>query len=177
MEANGTFHDTSQGVNLGNGTVARLENSTIVSKLNNKVIDAAGDDTATSTNTELAPILPHITQGFVPLSTLLSRLIQDSYGKLIELVDTLNDGNEAARKKRMMKYLSDTRQQFIKALVLTQWARNSEDVSRVIDLKIWTDSQIMQYHRVVYDLLEVRKGLINAKYVYIVFAYNITTDI
>jgi len=166
MEVNGASDSASQGGNLGNGIVSRTEDSMIVSKLNNKVIDAAAEDITTTTNMELAPTLPHITQGFVPLSTLLSRLVQDSYGKLIELVDALNDGNDAARKKRMMKYLSDTRQQFIKALVLTQWARNSEDVSKVIDLKIWTDSQIMQYHRVVYDLLEVRKGLINAKYVH-----------
>src|SRR5437762_14019723 len=36
---------------------------------------------------QLAPPLPHITHGFQSLSVIIRRLVQDSYGKLMELVD------------------------------------------------------------------------------------------
>src|SRR5204863_7121717 len=106
---------------------------------------------------------PHITHGFQSLSVIIRRLVQDSYGKLLELVDNIQDGNDAVRRKRIMKYLMDTRHQFIKCLVLTQWAGKNEDMSTVIDLKVWMDSQRFQYEKVVWDLLDVRRSLTNAK--------------
>ncbi|KAF3922022.1 hypothetical protein ABW20_dc0106100 [Dactylellina cionopaga] len=112
---------------------------------------------------EDAPSLPHITQGFQSLSVIINRTVQTSYGKLLELVDGLQDGGDAARRKRMMKYLSDTRQQFIKVLVLAQWAGKNAEVSKVIDLKVWMDQQRFNYERVVWEAMEVQRSMFNAK--------------
>ncbi|KAK6539604.1 mediator complex subunit [Orbilia ellipsospora] len=112
---------------------------------------------------EDAPQLPHITQGFQSLSTIINRTVQTSYGKLLELVDGLQDAGDAARRKRLMKYLSDTRQQFIKVLVLAQWAGKNSDVSKVIDLKVWMDQQRFTYDRVVWEVMEVQRSMFNAK--------------
>ncbi|EPS44211.1 hypothetical protein H072_1795 [Dactylellina haptotyla CBS 200.50] len=112
---------------------------------------------------EDSPDLPHITQGFQSLSTVINRTVQTSYGKLLELVDGLQDGGDAARRKRLMNYLSDTRQQFIKVLVLAQWAGKNSDVSKVIDLKVWMDQQRFNYDRVVWEVMEVQRSMFNAK--------------
>ncbi|KAK6355055.1 mediator complex subunit [Orbilia brochopaga] len=110
-----------------------------------------------------APPLPHITAGFQSLTTIINRTVQTSYGKLLELVDGLQDAGDVARRKRMMKYLSDTRQQFIKVLVLAQWAGKNTDVSKVIDLKVWMDQQRINYDRVVWEVMEVQRSMFNAK--------------
>ncbi|KAF3902458.1 hypothetical protein ABW21_db0201735 [Orbilia brochopaga] len=110
-----------------------------------------------------APPLPHITAGFQSLTTIINRTVQTSYGKLLELVDGLQDAGDVARRKRMMKYLSDTRQQFIKVLVLAQWAGKNTDVSKVIDLKVWMDQQRINYDRVVWEVMDVQRSMFNAK--------------
>ncbi|KAF3936931.1 hypothetical protein ABW19_dt0207325 [Dactylella cylindrospora] len=110
-----------------------------------------------------APPLPHITQGFQSLATIINRTVQSSYGRLLELVDGLQEGGDAARRKRLMKYLSETRQQFIKVLVLAQWAGKNADVSKVIDLKVWMDQQRFNYDRVVWEVMEVQRSMVNAK--------------
>ncbi|KAK6536735.1 mediator complex subunit [Arthrobotrys megalospora] len=110
-----------------------------------------------------APPLPHITHGFQSLGTIIDRTVQSSYGKLLELVDGLQEGGDVARRKRLLKYVSDTRQQFIKVLVLAQWAGKNADVSKVIDLKVWMDQQRVNYERVVWEVMEVQRGMANAK--------------
>ncbi|EWC46810.1 hypothetical protein DRE_04055 [Drechslerella stenobrocha 248] len=110
-----------------------------------------------------APPLPHITQGFQSLATIINRTVQTSYGKLLELAEGLHEGGDVARRKRMMKYLSETRQQFIKVLVLAQWAGKNADVSKVIDLKVWMDSQRFIYDKVVWDVMDIQRGMSGAK--------------
>lgn len=101
------------------------------------------------------------------LGTLLERTAQQCY---VDLMDTLSRmqavGEEASKpqgngttqpsgpdtsepslkKKRMlMDFANSQRERFIKTLVLSNWSRNEEDQTRLIDLKVWQDDQRRYY--------------------------------
>lgn len=114
-----------------------------------------------------APPLPHLTHGFIPLSLLIRRLVQDSHNKLGELVDSLQGGGQTdeEKKRRIIDHMQDTRKQFIKVLVLAMWSKNAGAVGEVIDLKLFLDSRQEIFHSVVYNLLDVRRNMNQARYV------------
>lgn len=113
-----------------------------------------------------APPLPH-TDGFIPLSLLIRRLVQHSHNKLGELVDSLQGGGQTDEEKklRIIEHMQDTRKQFIKVLVLAMWSKNAGAVGEVIDLKLFLDSRQEIFHGVVYNLLDVRRNMNQARYV------------
>lgn len=45
------------------------------------------------------------------------------------------------KKRLLMDFAKEQRDRFIKTLVLTEWCKNEEDVAKLIDLKVWQDSQ------------------------------------
>lgn len=125
----------------------------------------------TKPNTTLeirAPPLPHITMGFVPLSLLINRLVQNSHNKLVELIDSLQSSGQSdgEKKLRIIDHMQETRKQFIKVLVLVTWAKNASAVSEVIDLKAYLDSRQDVFHKVVWNLYEVRRKMSYARYYY-----------
>lgn len=122
----------------------------------------------TKPNTTLeirAPPLPHITMGFVPLSLLINRLVQNSHNKLVELIDSLQSSGQSdgEKKLRIIDHMQETRKQFIKVLVLVTWAKNASAVSEVIDLKAYLDSRQDVFHKVVWNLYEVRRKMSYAR--------------
>jgi mediator of RNA polymerase II transcription subunit 14 len=133
-----------------------------------------GDDVAapmavTKKRTELevrAPPIPKITQGFVPLSQLVHRLVQDSFNELQQMVDTISSPGMSSedKKARIINFASNTRKQFIKLLVLTMWANDAAAVSDVIDLKVWLDEQYRTFDAVVAVLMDIRKVTGRARY-------------
>ena len=139
---------------------------------------------------ESPPEIEHITVGYQPVSTLIGRLCQDTFNELKDVINTLADapgpqstnsqpassqlntqltsnGSDAVasaqKKMRLMKFAQDRRAQFIKSLVLTQWSRQSADVSKVIDLKVWLDRQRSYYDEVWYWLGDMKRSLGPAK--------------
>ena len=134
---------------------------------------------------QLPPEIAHITQGYLPLSRLLSRLAQKTHSDLsstiLELaqmpvpssavngntshITTSDDSSpeNLTKKLRLVKFAQDAHTEWTKALVITGWSRRAEDVSRTIDLKIHLDDQAQYYENAVYELGEVKKGLIHAR--------------
>jgi mediator of RNA polymerase II transcription subunit 14 len=134
---------------------------------------------------QLPPEIVHITQGYMPLSKLLSRLAQKTHSELsstiLELaqmpiptsavngnashITTVDDSSaeNLAKKLRMLKFAQDAHTEWTKALVITGWSRRAEDVSRTIDLKIHLDNQMQFYENAVGELSEVKRGLIHAR--------------
>ncbi|KAE9381835.1 MED14-domain-containing protein [Stipitochalara longipes BDJ] len=134
---------------------------------------------------QLPPEIAHITQGYLPLSRLLSRLAQKTHSDLsstilelaqMQIPSSTVNGNTShittsddtspenlAKKLRMLKFAQDAHTEWTKALVITGWSRRAEDVSRTIDLKIHLDDQAQYYENAVYELGEVKKGLIHAR--------------
>lgn len=140
-------------------------------------------------NRQLPPEILHITQGYVPLSHLFSRLAQDTFNSLTDVVNELSeygpastnnnssnsssqvnglsnggplDGN-SQKKLRILEFAQHRREQFIKALVLSQWSRQAEQVGKCIDLKVWLDTQRRTYNDAVGWVGELKRAVEHTK--------------
>ncbi|KAL8954020.1 MAG: hypothetical protein Q9222_000142 [Ikaeria aurantiellina] len=106
------------------------------------------------------PEIEHITFGYLPLSALITRTVQETYNSLNEVISSLsetqvtsfdsstdatNSQNNVQKKTRLLDFAQDQRARYIKILVLSQWSRQAEATSRVIDLRIWLDGQRRLY--------------------------------
>jgi mediator of RNA polymerase II transcription subunit 14 len=134
---------------------------------------------------QLPPEINHITEGFEPLSRLLTRLAQVTHNRLLAKIQELAamptpppavNGNsmhhvnnpddnlvENIKKVNLLKFAEETHANWTKALVITQWSCVSEDVGKLIDLKVHLDSQRLLYETALYDLSEAKRSLINAR--------------
>ncbi|KAL8825432.1 MAG: hypothetical protein Q9191_004424 [Dirinaria sp. TL-2023a] len=117
---------------------------------------------------QLPPEIEHITFGYLPLSSLIKRLAQETFNGLNEVVNDMSEQTSSQasnysssgtrvqvnganaedasqrnvqKKLRMLEFAQQRRQQFIKTLVLSQWSRQAEQVGKCIDLKVWLDGQ------------------------------------
>ncbi|KAK8222029.1 mediator complex subunit [Zalaria obscura] len=113
----------------------------------------------------LPPELEHWTSEYKPMGLLLERMAQQCHFDLLETVDAMADmpvpqsasgtngisghGNahpdpsEASlkKKRRLMEFAQTQKDRFIKALVLSDWARNMDDIDKLIDLTMWLRKQ------------------------------------
>lgn len=160
-----------------------------------KVVNGGGPETNGSqqqTHAAAEPVEPrmndlpdeivHITQGFVPLSLLLTRLaqtthnaLQDKIAELAKLplpanatngISTLpsnvpdDSSNENLRKKAtLLNFAQEMHTKWVKALVITEWSRKSEMVSKLIDLKFHIDSQRMLFDATLDETMNVKRNL------------------
>ena len=118
---------------------------------------------------QLPPEIEHITFGYQPLSKLITRLVQETFNGLTDVINEVSEmqvtplnshagvshlnnqvnGNghsnvsqgSGPKKLHLLNFAQDRRAQFIKTLVLSQWSRQAEAVGKVIDLKVWLDGQ------------------------------------
>ena len=136
------------------------------------------------------PELQHISSGYVPLSMLVQRLAQETFNDLgnvisdmaemfieqprpngvLNHVSHLVNGSHTAKsdanvqkKLRLLNFTNNWRPKFIKILVLSQWARQADAVSRVIDLKHWEDMQRMEYDGAATAMGELKRLLVAMK--------------
>ena len=128
------------------------------------------------------PEIEHLTQGYLPLSILISRLAQDTFLGLEEVINELAEmqptpqpsnalpylngtsANQAAqitvqKKAKLWNFAQDRRAKFIKLLVLSQWSRQADAVSRVIDLNMWITTQKRFYEESGTWIGELRRQL------------------
>ncbi|KAI0394850.1 mediator complex subunit MED14 [Xylariaceae sp. FL0594] len=106
---------------------------------------------------DLPDEIQHITQGFIPLSLLLSRLAQQTHNELTDEIMALakmptpqsamngnvtngevsmddNSPESLNKKVRLLKFIQEKHGEWIKALVICHWSRRAQDVSKLIDL-------------------------------------------
>lgn len=110
---------------------------------------------------QLPPEIEHISEGYLPLANIVTRLAQDTFNGLSECINDMSglpvlqrdeDTTASApqfnveKKQRMLVFAQEQRAQFIKVLVLSQWSRQAEAVSKVIDMKQW-----LELRRRLYD--------------------------
>ncbi|KAK9238932.1 mediator complex subunit MED14-domain-containing protein [Lipomyces kononenkoae] len=109
------------------------------------------------------PTVPHISENFIPLSVVVSRLVENTYSELVNILETLPAANDTTKKRKFLNFLVHTRQQYIKLLVLTQWSRNAKDISKVIDVVSWLGGQKNCFSNVVWALQAVKQDLGGAR--------------
>ena len=135
---------------------------------------------------QLPPEIEHVTFGYIRLHTLISRLVQETFNGLTDVISDMSampvsqtthsapynnlhqhsngsgDISQAnmQKKLRMLHFASDRRAQFIKILILSRWARQVEAVSKVIDLNFWLSNQIGQYNECCAWMGELKRKLL-----------------
>ncbi|OQE44970.1 hypothetical protein PENCOP_c002G08188 [Penicillium coprophilum] len=128
--------------------------------------------------------LPHITQGFFPLGTLVNRSVQECWNELSELITELatiqvpasggsmstngkpagNQSSENVHKKlRLLDFAHAKRAEFIKLLVLSQWSRQAADVSKLIDIQGFIRTRHQSYDAALQYVGEVKRDLVRAQ--------------
>jgi mediator of RNA polymerase II transcription subunit 14 len=116
--------------------------------------------------------LRHITEGYQPFGTLIGRVTQECFNGLSDVVNQLaemqvptsshltngasshpttngaenNTPTNHRKKKMLLEWAHSQRQKLIKLLVLSQWSRHVDDVSKMIDLIHWSNSEVHNYH-------------------------------
>lgn len=136
---------------------------------------------------QLPPEIEHITFGYLPLSRIITRLAQDTFNGLNDVISDMADlvvsqpssnappgylnphvnGNGAddkleanvRKKERLFDFAKDRRAQFIKILVLLDWSRQMDAISKVIDLKVWLDGQRKIYEDATLWMGELKRLL------------------
>ena len=132
-----------------------------------------------SQSVQVPPEIFHVTEGFLPLSRLIERLAQDTRNGLDELIVKLADmqqpqingygGGQPSSSVNIQKktliwdFAQDRRAKFIKLLVLSQWGRQSEAVSKVIDINHWITSQKICYKEAANWMGELKRILVPMK--------------
>lgn len=132
----------------------------------------------------LPPEIKHITEGFLSLPRLLARRAQVSHNTMIQMIQTMsempltlpqtNGFTDASRpddtsvdnmkkKVQFLKYAEKEHADWVKALVITSWARVSDDVRKLIDLKVHIDTERLYYDFALDRMVEVKRNLIHAR--------------
>lgn len=133
---------------------------------------------------DLPDEIVHITEGFVPLSLLLTRLAQSTHNalqeKIVELAKmpvpgaTMNGNavhpaaddtsNENMKKKAaLLNFAQDQHGKWVKALVIAEWSRKSEMVSKLIDLKSHIDQKRILYDIALDQVVNLKRDLTFAR--------------
>ncbi|KAF9345440.1 mediator complex subunit, partial [Mortierella sp. AD094] len=71
------------------------------------------------------PVLPQNMAGMVPISAIIHRMTNEAFSDLSNLSDVLPSMNDTDRKLHILQFALSKREQFIKLLVLTKWAKSA----------------------------------------------------
>lgn len=134
---------------------------------------------------QLPPELLHISAGYLPLSKLLTRVTELTHNAvettILELArmtpPSAINGNAAHlpngvednspeninKKKKLYDFALDTHTKFTKTLMLTKWSRKSEDVSKLIDLRVHLLNQTRHYDYALDKTALVKRDLGNMR--------------
>ncbi|KAI0102331.1 MED14-domain-containing protein [Hypoxylon sp. NC0597] len=128
---------------------------------------------------DLPDEIKHITEGFIPLGVLLSRLAQKTHNQLLDEIAALakmpapapavngNSGHAGAsiddtshenlaKKTRLLNFVQEKHAEWVKAAVIAKWSRNAQSVSKLIDLVWLLRQQQDKYQNVIHAMASIR---------------------
>lgn len=133
----------------------------------------------------LPPELEHWIESYVPFGKLLERMAQQTYFDLNETIDAMADikvehqpvmtngaGVQANpdtspasvdKKLRLMNFAQTHKDRFIKALVLSDWGRNMDQMNRLIELTMWLRQQDDMTQAAADGIMRLKHNMIGAK--------------
>ncbi|KAI1486963.1 mediator complex subunit MED14-domain-containing protein [Biscogniauxia mediterranea] len=135
---------------------------------------------------DLPDEIQHITQGYVPLGVLLSRLAQQTHNQLSDEIMALAkmpvsasavNGNSAhgdaafedasaenlSKKVRLLNFVQEKHAEWVKALVIANWSRKAEPVSKLIDLMHHINMQRKKYDDALDYMINIKRDLTFAR--------------
>ncbi|CZT18656.1 uncharacterized protein RCC_04500 [Ramularia collo-cygni] len=117
-----------------------------------------------------------------PMGVMMERLAQqcmadlnDTLTKMAEapqapaqangIVPHATDTSEASlsRKRALIEFAHNQRDRFIKTLVLSDWARNADDMARLVDIKVWQEKQVAAQHAAMRFIGTMKTNMAGAK--------------
>jgi mediator of RNA polymerase II transcription subunit 14 len=150
-------------------------------------LDQVTNGLSNGTTTKQAPSSPppeleHWNHTYLPMGKLLERMAQQCYNDLSEVIDQMADLNIATpqpngatssapdsskasveKKLRLMNFAQTQKDRFIKALVLSDWARNMGDMDKLIELRMWLTQQDDASTITSDGIMQLKHNMINAK--------------
>jgi mediator of RNA polymerase II transcription subunit 14 len=135
---------------------------------------------------DLPDEIQHISEGYIPLGVLLSRLAQRTHnqlqGKILELAKmpvptpALNGNSphpgglpddasieNLDKKASLLHYIQETHARWTKALVISAWSRKAPTVSKLIDLMRHLDEERMAYQTGLDYMINIKRDLTFAR--------------
>ncbi|KAK8126908.1 Mediator complex subunit MED14 [Apiospora kogelbergensis] len=176
-------HDKNPGATL-NGDIARMDRSNSAATAPAAATNLANGASSSWRMNDLPDEIRHITEGFVPLGLLLSRLAQMTHNQLqahILQLSKMNmppaavlNGNSGAlvddtveesriKKKGLIEFIQETHGKWVKALVITSWSRKVGDVSKLIDLMAHLREYSNCYNVTLETLIDLKRDLVGAR--------------
>lgn len=177
--ANGSANGHPNGQSLANGVNGQHQLPTATS----------GHSNGTPTAVSSLPTPPPLDQSWrssdanKPMGVMLQRLAQQCFADLNDtcnkmsqmpppppaaangVVPHINDpSRESVERKRVwMDFANGQRDRFIKALVLSDWARSEHDMAKLVDLKVWQEKQSRAQDAAKRFIGEIKHGVVAAK--------------
>ncbi|KAG6898141.1 hypothetical protein C0992_004857 [Termitomyces sp. T32_za158] len=108
---------------------------------------------------ELEGELPTVMDGQIPLSDLLSRIMQAIYAELAELAETMPNMSDSARKRTLADWVVKTKKQVVKLYAVTKWARDAETVQKCMNITAFFMTQNHQFEGAMEGLKYARESL------------------
>lgn len=134
---------------------------------------------------QLPPEVLDLTSHFVPLSKLLTRLAQKTHHDLEDTIVSMADmpvpestvnGNlshtttgedntkeNINKKLRLLRFAQDSQAELVKALVITNWSRRSDEIIGAINLKLGLGIKMELYSSAVNELIALKGSLGRAR--------------
>jgi mediator of RNA polymerase II transcription subunit 14 len=81
------------------------------------------------------------------------------------MAHTGQDTSESSiiKKRMLLEFAGNQRERFIKTMILNGWSRNPEDMSRLLDVKVWQDKNMIAHHHSLQAILNTKNNMIGAK--------------
>ncbi len=67
------------------------------------------------------------------------------------------------KKTIILNFIQDLHSRWVKALVIAEWARNADDVSKLIDIRTHLAGKLDLYTKIFWDMIRVKQEMIYAK--------------
>lgn len=130
---------------------------------------------------DLPPEIAHITQNFIPLPFILHRLAQKSHNDLQTKIEELakipihgavngatavaedNSEENQNKKANLLHFIQDMHGKWVKALVISEWSRKAEQVSKLIDLNVHINEQVGKYDQGLDFMGRIKRDLYGAR--------------
>ncbi|KAF9927092.1 mediator complex subunit [Mortierella alpina] len=100
------------------------------------------------------PVLPDNMNGMVPLGAVIHRMTNEAFSDLSNLSEVLPSMNDQQKKLHILEYTLSKREQFIKLLVLTKWAKSAQKFQQCQNIVGFLQNENMLMQRAVGGLFE-----------------------
>ncbi|KAI9442706.1 MED14-domain-containing protein [Lactarius indigo] len=105
--------------------------------------------------------LPVVDDGQVPLSELVSRVVQACYAEMTEMAETLPSMSDSARKRKLADFVVAWKKQVVKLYAVTKWSRDADIVQKCMVRR--PPTSIAKFDEVIHGLTYARDSLDGAR--------------